>query len=75
MSFTQRRTKRLAVVLGTAAALAGGVTVASDLRAGSASTPSASDYCLTVPPIWVHNQQVYSGGVFCVPVPDPVQPA
>jgi hypothetical protein len=69
MLSTQRRTTRLALVLGTAAALAGGVVAVGELRAGSASSPSAYDYCVTVPPIWVHNQQVYPGGLYCVPVP------
>jgi hypothetical protein len=69
MSFTQRRTTRLALAVAAAATLAGGLTAASDLRSGSASTPQAYDYCVTVPPIWVHGQTVYPGGLYCVPVP------
>src|SRR3954447_9648278 len=69
MLSTQRRTTRVALVLAAAAAAVAGLVVAGDVRGGSASRPSASDYCLTVPSIWVHNQQVYPGGLYCVPVP------
>ena len=74
MLSTQRRTKRLAVVLGTTAALAGGITLVGEVRGGSASSPSASDICVTVPAVWVKNQQVYPGTLVCVPFPFGSQP-
>jgi hypothetical protein len=64
--------RRLIAVLGTTAAVAAGLTVSSAIH-GAASTPSASDLCVIAPPVWVHNQQVYPGGLYCVPVPDPSQ--
>ena len=73
MLTTQRRTRRFALVLGTTAAVVTGLAVVSDAHAAPAATPSASDYCVTVPPFWLHNQQVYPGGLYCVPVPDPSQ--
>ncbi|MDX6197541.1 MAG: hypothetical protein QOJ79_692 [Actinomycetota bacterium] len=74
MSSTQRRTARLALVLGTTAVAVAGLTTASALPSRSASTPSASDLCVTVPAVWVHNQQVYPGGLVCVPWPFGSQP-
>jgi hypothetical protein len=63
--------RRLIAVLGTTAAVVTGLTVTSGFHGGAASTPSASDLCVIAPPVWVHNQQVYPGGLYCVPVPDP----
>ena len=74
MSLTQRRTARLALVLGTTAVAVAALGTASSLPSGSASTPSASDLCVTIAPVWVHNQQVYPGGLVCIPWPFGSQP-
>jgi hypothetical protein len=68
-----RRTARVGLAIGAVAAAAAGLNVASNLS-GAASAASASDICVTVPAVWVHNQQVYSGGLVCVPFPFASQP-
>lgn len=74
-----QRTVRLSLAIGTAIATTGLVAIAGTTASTTAARPAsgqavASDLCLVVDPVYVGTRQVFGGGTYCVPVPDPQSP-